>query len=35
MNKIVFAIFFSMLWAGAHAGTPGTMRVDYFHSGNN
>jgi len=35
MNKIVFAIFFSILWAGAYAGTPGTMRVDYFHSGNN
>ena len=35
MNKIVFAIFFSIFWAGAYAGTPGTMRVDYFHSGNN
>jgi len=35
MNKIVFALFFSMLCAGAYAGAPGTMRVDYFHSGNN
>jgi hypothetical protein len=35
MHKIVSAIFFSTLWAGAYAGTPGTMRVDYFHSGNN
>ena len=35
MNKIVTALFFSMLWAGASASTPGTMRVDYFHSGNN
>ena len=35
MNKIVTALFFSLLWAGASASTPGTMRVDYFHSGNN
>jgi hypothetical protein len=35
MNKIVFAVFFFMPWVSAYAGTPGTMRVDYFHSGNN
>jgi len=35
MKKIAFAVFFSMLWASTYAATPGTMRVDYFHSGNN
>ena len=35
MKRIACVVFFSMLWAGVYAGTPGTMRVDYFHSGNN
>ena len=35
MKKIVYAVFCSILWMSAYAGTPGTMRVDYFHSGNN
>ena len=35
MKKIAFVVFCSVLWINAYAGTPGTMRVDYFHSGNN
>jgi hypothetical protein len=34
MKKIALAVFCSIIWTGAYAGTPGTMRVDYFHSGN-
>ena len=35
MKRTALAVFYLIFWAGAYADTSGTMRVDYFHSGNN